>query len=306
MRKNIVDTALEAFARGVYKKNIHYVFEKGANPREFAHVKALADSPGMSAWLIQQCQYKAGTQMHVSKQVSDDLMASDFSETSRFEDVPWVSPVVELYFEDPLLPTILLMKSTPEQLQKWFPQIAVDLQAPEYITALMQEGSDMLTGKFLSLQLKPDMYESFLDKGETENMRMGLLSSSLSEQDNFAMAFMLNLAAKVFAFASIPNFKPAAITRKQMKYGGKPDVKGRPQRPAFRVDYLPKVVYAPAHATTEPHQRTFLGRRGFIRWYSAERFVNLKGTWTFIQPVKNPLTGKYPERNLIKVRKPPQ
>jgi hypothetical protein len=89
-----------------------------------------------------------------------------------------------------------------------------------------------------------------------------------------------------------------------MHYGGKPDVKGRPNRPSFRVVYLPSIVRPKAPVQTNGEGKDFRGRRGHIRWYHDERYVNRKGTWDFIQPIKDPKTGKYPEHMVYKVRKP--
>lgn len=305
MNNTVKEIAEKAFAEGIYKKNIHYIYRPGANPDEFQMVKAMAGSPGMSSWIIQQAYRIVGSQMHVSKEVSDDLQATDFSEASKIENVPWIAPVVEVYFEDPSLPTILVMKTHPALLQEWFPQLDVDLESTEYITALMQEGSDELTSKMLSIQLKPSMYDAFLNNAEVPDMQHGYFSSALSEVDNNVMCYMIQLVLKVFAFSSIPAYKPVSITRKQMTKGGKPDVKGRPVRPAFRTSYLPKVISQPVHTDTGTGtEREFHGRRGHIRWYSNERFVNKKDTWDFIKPVADPTTGKYPTRTVFKVRKP--
>lgn len=303
MNSLVREVAEKAFIAGTYKKNIHYTFRKDADPREFAMVKSLAGSPGMCAWMIQQCHHRAGVQMHVSKEVSDDLQATDFSDAAKIENVPWISPVVELYFEDPILPTLLVMKTHPDQIQSWLPQIEVGLEGCEFITGLMQEGSNEMESKFLSVQLKPSMYEDFLQDAVVPDMGSGLLSTGLSEQDNSAMCYMIHLALKVFAFASIPIYKPVPIGRKQMTHGGKPDVKGRPVRPAFRASYLPTVIHKSINVDNSGEFREFRGRRGHIRWYHDERYVYRKDTWDFMQPVRDPHTGKYPPAKTFKVRK---
>jgi len=305
MNPQIHSLAIDALCKGIYKKNIHYMYKQGADPEEFSFVRALGASPGMSSWIIQQAHYKLGVQMQVSKSVTSDLMSSDFSEAAKVENVPWPAPVVELYFQDPMLPSILVMKTTPQQLQEWFPKLEIGLIAEEYITACMQEGSELETAMQLSLQLKPDMYSAFLASGETPSMKTGPLSIELSLQDNAVMAFMLHLSLKVFAFASIPAYKPVPMTRKQMVFGGKPEVKGRPTVPSFHVTYMPKVVYTkPSEPATNGTGHQFRGKRGHIHFYYHERFTNRQGTWDFYPPSINPLTGKFPEHSIIKVRKP--
>lgn len=304
MNPEIQNIAFDAFRRGVYKKNIYYIFDTSARTDEFAYAKAMGGSPAMSAWMIQQTHHRVGVQMQVNKNVSDDLIASDFSDAASVENIPWPAPVVEVYFEDPLLPTILVMKATPQQIAKWVPNVEVNLKREEYITALMQEGNEETGGMLLSLQLAPDMYHTFLTTGQTPSMDTGLMSHPLSDSDNMSMAYMLHLVLKVFAFASIPKYKPQPISRKDMHYGGKPNVKGRPHRPACRVSYMPKVIYTPVAKPATEADREFRGRRGHIHWYRHDRFVNRQGTWDFIAPVVDPHTGKYPARNIIKVRKP--
>jgi len=304
MNPKLHNVALEALSKGIYKKNIQYIFQPNASLEEYELVRRLGAAPAASSWVIQQAYRKIGVQMQVSKNVTDDLLASDFSEVASLDNVPWPSPVVEMYFEDPFLPTILTMKATPDQVTALFPDLGLEFLAPEYVTALMQEGSDIETGKLLSLQLRPEMYDSFLASGEVQSMEMGLLSSALSEEDNCTMSFMLHLSLKVMAFASIPIYKPRPLSRKQMHFGGKPHVKGRPQRPSFHVAYMPKVIYPQRpHEHIERH-RAFKGKRGHLHWYHSEKFINRQGSWDFYAPVADPITGKFPERNLIKVRKP--
>jgi hypothetical protein len=265
----------------------------------------MGGSPAISAWIIQRVYSKFGVQMQVSKEVSNDLLATDFDITSKIEDIPFAAPAVEVYFEDPLLPTILVMKCRPENLIKWFPQITIQLENVEYITALIQEGSDIMSGQWLSLQIKPSMYSEFLNEGKADPMKCGLFSYPLSQTDNNVMCYMLHLALKVFVFSSIPQFKPINLSRKQMHFGGKPGVKGRPERQSLGVsyDYLPKVIYSKISQPTGI-SKDFKGRRGHIRCLSHERFTKLKGSWIYIKPVRNPHDGKFSEANPIRVRKP--
>ena len=303
MNPEVERLAFEAMKSGIYKKNIHYMFGKRDPVEELAEVKALAASPGMSAWAIQSAYRQRGTQVHVARNVSSDLIATDFSGTASVEDVPWLDKVVEVYFEDPKLPTILCMKTTPEELHEWFPEITFSLKNEEYITCLMQEGGKLEDAKLLSLQLKGDMYDSFLSTGTTEKMETGLLSSELNIHDNAILCYMLHLVLKVFTFASIPIYKPTPLSRKQMHYGGKPGVHDRPERPAVHITYVPKVLHKLPENNPTGEEHDFKGRRGHIRWFIHERFVHKKGTWIYVPPVVNPYTGKYPV-GIIKVRKP--
>lgn len=304
MNPQIQENALKTIRSGVYQKNIHYFFGPQLDPEQYKVVNLLAGSSGASSWIIQKSYHHLGVQMQVSKQVSDDLIATDFGPASRVENVPWIAPVVEVYFEDPILPTILVMKTTPKKLQEWFPMLEVELFRDEYINALMQESGEKIEAKQLSLQLAPEMYDEFLLTAQTPPMKSGIFSVPLSESDNEVICFMLHLVLKTFAFASIPHFKPIPLTRKQMTMGGKAGVKERPNRPSLRITYLPKIITPFVTKDIIPSGgKEFRGRRGHIRWYNSERFTHRKGTWDMISPVKDPHTGEYPKRMILKVRK---
>jgi len=108
---------------------------------------------------------------------------------------------------------------------------------------------------------------------------------------------------KVLAYSSIPQFKPAPVTRHQLHYGeGKPGVRGRPNRPTFRVIYLPHVIHVGERKPSEPTgiHREFKGRRGHLRYFHSDYFVNVKGQWKYIAPVE--VEGV--ERTIAIVREP--
>ncbi len=81
--------AFDAFKKGIYAKNIEYGYSRNADVRELEMMKRIAGSPGQSSWLIQQAHNKLGVQMQVAKEVSDDLLASDFAPASKLDDIPW-------------------------------------------------------------------------------------------------------------------------------------------------------------------------------------------------------------------------
>lgn len=295
----------EALKKGIYKKNIYYTYEPGANANEYEFSRAVGGTPGAVFWQIVQTYYKAGIQMQVSKTVSDDLLDCDFKD-AHIENIPWMAPAIELYFEDPYLPTILVGKITPTELAKLFPHIDITLKAPEYISAAMQSGQG-IESSVQTLQLRPEMYKDFLEEGKVAPMvDTGIFSLAATSLDNRMMSYMLHLALKVFAFASIERYKPTLLTRKQMIFGGKPGVHNRPEKKSVRVHYLPKIVYQ-RNKNAEPsgETREFHGRRRHIRWYHSDRYVNKKGHWDLIEPIADPKTGKFPEpKQKFVVRKP--
>ncbi len=198
------------------------------------------------------------------------------------------------------------MKATPNDIEKWFPDLTVGIKEKEYITGLLQEGTG-IHAKLLSLQLKPSMYDQFINESETEAMTdLSYLNKSLNEQDNATFAVLTRLAMKVFAFSSIPNLRPQTLSRKDMNWGGKAEVKGRPNRPSFRCVYLPNVrtLEHKSQSTTESeHKHEFRGRRGHFRYFYNERFTHMRNRWTYIRPVPGP-DGTIPRIDVMKVRKP--
>lgn len=299
--------AFDAFQKGIYAKNIEFGYSKDADPQEFQMIKMMAGSPGQSSWIIQQAHAKLGVQIQVQKEVSDDLLVTDFAPASRLDDVPWPAQVAEIYFEDPKLPSLLVMKATPRDIERWFPGLTVGFREKEYVTALMQEGTGV-DAKVLSLQLKPDMYDQFMNESETEAMSdLSYFNKALTAQDNATFAVLMRLVMKVFAFCSISHCRPQPLYRKQMTFGGKANVKGRPDRPSFRCLYLPNVKYThdetPEERNGTDGKREFTGRRGHFRYFRSERFTNMRNRWTFIKPVAD-ANGNFPKVNVMKVRKP--
>jgi hypothetical protein len=287
-----------------FRKNITF-FKADPAPEGYMMAREIAGTPGATAWTMMQMHHKEGVQMQVSKEVSDDLLESDFSAAAKVENVPFPAPSVEFYFEDPKLPTIIAARYSPEFARKTLPGCPFEMTAPEYMGGMIQEGGEM--GSYMTVMLRPEMYDDFLKFGVVEQMaEKGPLSTDLSRGDNAVISVMLQLALKVMAFASVPAFRPLPIGRKGMHHGGKSGVKGRPERPAVRVWYAPKVRSEHASGGRgKPKAASFHGRRGHIRWFSSEVFRLKRGTWTFIAPVPDPETGKIPKRGvIIKVRKP--
>jgi len=253
-------------------------------------------------FLAHRLQRRAGLQFQVTKQVSDDLEASDFGAGSRFQDLPFPAPSIEFYFEDPDLPTIIMAQFHQPILERHFPWLEFPATYKPVLCIAMQdrEGCDFAVKFAYEVEL-----EGFLSCGlEQWDDTSEMLLTALSRREKDAFMHMARLAFKVLAFASIPRYKPQPLQRSQMRFGGKPGVCGRPKRPALHVIYLPKIVPVkpPSQATAAKH--TFKGRRGHIHWYNADCFVHRRGTWDWLQPVADPATGKYPQRPKVKVRMP--
>jgi hypothetical protein len=282
-----------------YAKNISYSFN--GDPREYEIAKRLAGGPGQVVWLMHSVHQKHGMQMQVSKQVSDDLAVTDFHAGTLIENIPMPAKCVEIFFDDPQIPTILMLRCTKDDISVWFPWMEAAWSDGEHLFAIIQEGTPP-NGKHHTVHLVGGQLQRFIDGEFNDAMNTGILSAYLSKGDDEEMGKMIKLALKVFIFSSIPQFKPSPITRKMMK-AGKPGVCNRPNRPSVRVQYLPHVYYD-GESKAGSGSKAFHGRRGHVRWFSSEYFVNKKGSWSYVRPVADPATGRFPERSIARVRKP--
>jgi len=120
----------------------------------------------------------------------------------------------------------------------------------------------------------------------------------LSEVEQTAMSRMALMAFKVLTFASIARFKPqVTLDPPTKRQGGKPGFMNRPKTKRVIVQYLPRHLDERRQARTEAGggKHTFRGRRGHLRRYRSERYVNKKGCDEWIYPVPAP-DGSVPKR----------
>lgn len=285
---------------GGYRKNINFIrMNDVINP-------LYMDSLSVNAWLLHRVYHKAGIQLQVEKVVSDELIATDFKGTCSVSDIPWLAPAIEVYFEDPLLPSILLGRFTVQQVRDLSGFSATFRNSPkdeELMTFLLECDSEPKQTFVHALETVPNC-EHFLRSGElpVPNL-LGPKSTELTQDENNDLRAMVNLALKVLVFASTPVHLKTPLTRKTMRHGGKPGVHDRPPRPAFRITYLPHVIREKHPAEANGVGRDFHGHIGYIRWYRHERFVHRRGTWDYVRPAVDPATGEFPKRQ-FKVIKP--
>lgn len=246
-----------------------------------------------------------GAQVWVSKEVSDDLSASDISDPD-FASIPLLAPSMEFVFEDPKLPSFLLFENALDRLGQLMPVNIVNRRPDGQramlnlyaSTAQVKEG-----GAMINLPV-----ESFNDFARGENVHfpthVGFLD--LTDEDLRQLSAMALLAFKVLFFASIDQFKPES-TRKQptRSQGGKAGFRNRPTTVRKVVQYLPRQRQEArsGHAEESGSTRSFLGRRGHLRTFRSERFKNVRGTRIFIAPVPG-RDGTVPSRKQFKVRRP--
>lgn len=257
---------------------------------------------------------KAGQQMWISKEVSDDLICSHIDDQA-FEEVPWPHDKLEMYFEDPLLPTFLLQKSSRKQqlaeFQKWARSTA-DIRigggysedgSTPLVSIIAVTSNDDIASSCLSFE---DMDAFAAGKEVDEFDRADKRDNEdLTKQEEDAMRQMGLLAYKVLLFASSDGFAPRVTTEvPTKKQGGKPGFKGRPKTKRFIVEYLPRQQAAKKreNAREAALAHNFRGRHGHWRVYRSDRYVNFRGRREYMHPIPGP-DGKIPPRK-FRVIKP--
>jgi hypothetical protein len=226
---------------------------------------------------------KHGAQMRVQKEVTDDLLLTDLGKV-EFDEIPWPYNSIELWFEDPTLPTVLVSRAATEVLNKMVEGVRFsDVPGGVRVVVRMQSKE----GLVLVHNVHVGMWEDLMKHG-TLPLVPGP-TSRLDPLEDAAMRYMLILALKVFAYASLPKYKPEKVGEVTRKMGGKPGLYNRPKRPAVRIVYLPEVHSARAPAEQErlaAGKRIMRERRGHFRHFRSDYFIHKKGTRTFIPPFR--------------------
>ena len=248
-----------------------------------------------------------GAQLWVSRQVSDDLLASH-ADPPDFADIVWPSDSLEVYFEDEDLCTILLTDETNNQLFKWCCEVGqtqfVTLNEFTPLVHVLTEDIPKTGSAFSFAAFKTEDVKRFC-AGDLK-----LPGEGLAEEEDAALRFMVGLSLKVLLLAGVEGFRPErTLEQPSKREGGKAGFKGRPKRPRFVVKYLPRHLEerrrqaAEAQRDAAKRGKVFRGRNGHLRTYRADRYVHMKGKSQFIFPVPGP-DGRLPKRQFRVVRKP--
>ena len=253
-------------------------------------------------------QAAEGAQMWVSKDVSDDLQAADLDpEEIRFEEVEWPSNRMEVYFEDPQVPTFLAVNTCDKEhyaaltrLTKLKPEQDV-VSEERYISVIAADTEDSV----LSFTYETEEVDRFAT-GSTPDVAPGhsLVSARLEEDEVERFRQLTVLLFKVLLLASSEGHEIRRTREKPTKkQGGKPGFKNRPTTDRLIVEYLPRHhAERRKAAAKEAGKHKFNGRRGHWRRFNSPFFVNKKGTKRFIFPIPGP-DGTVPRRKFV-VRKP--
>lgn len=245
-----------------------------------------------------------GIQMSVSKAVSDDLQASDLQNV-RFEDVAWPAHSIEFFFDDPDLPTLLMLYATPAALarMKLAPPEDRDNTKP-FIRVLVQERHERGSSAYtLQANYQPAHMDRFVQDSNECRPFCDPNADALEPEEAEKLAGLVLLCYKVLVFSQVPRLKPAIWQPYQLpRDGGRPGVGRRPRRPIHRVIYLPAARKTDEGTTREKGPHTFRGRRGHFHHYRDDCFVNKKGTVDYWAPIPGP-DGSFP-KTVYRVVKP--
>ena len=245
-----------------------------------------------------------GSQMVVEENVTRDLALTDLSNVG-IEDIPFPCDSLEFYFEDPKLPTVLVYRGTLSRqasrlhlpLREW-----AQNSANEYDEDSINFWIEGNSGAGMAFRASSKNWNQMLS---ASNEEIGALQGSVAFEDDEwdQIKPIFKLCLNVLAYASIPRLAPKLVSKSQLKHGGKPKVRNRPQLPILKVIYLPEIKKERSKES-EPSGRThnFYGRRGVLRYYKDDRYVNMKGKYQYIPPILGP-NGEIPKA-LFKVRKP--
>lgn len=258
---------------------------------------------------------KRGAQIWISREVSDDLLASDIDEPD-FASLEWPHDTLEFYFEDQDIPTFLLQKGGREQLRddicrylEWDKsrfQIAHGTQgygSGTRLIDLLVETKDHAVASVTYSDEHMNHFASGDDVPDIPKLGVDHHEKELDPEEKDELSRLALLAFKVLLFCNSEGLKPRetmeAPTKKQ---GGKPGFRARPRTKRMIVEYLPRQrSERKQEAQKLGGTHAFLGRRGHWRTYRHDRYVNKQGTRWFILPVPGP-DGTVPRRRFKVVK----
>lgn len=252
-----------------------------------------------------------GSQIWISKEVSDDLQASDIDDPD-FASLEWPHDILEVYFEDRAFPTFLLHKSPRNGLAKFYGNLTglpfeVSPGVYENDTVLYDIYTDTPSGATASVSLSADDMNQFavgVEVDVEDQKQRSVMDTDLDPQERDEMVRLAMIAFKVLLFASSEGCAPRKTTEQPTKkQGGKAGFKNRPKRPRVIIEYLPRHRKERKDQASEITGKTheFNGRRGHWRVYKSERYVQMKGKRQFIYPVPDK-NGNYPKRKFRVVK----
>ncbi len=288
-------------------KNLAYL-PRPATIQDIEYANEMTGSSGFLDVALKEMQSRKGVQVIVSKEVSDQMENTDLSADLDLREVPWLGECSEVYFEDPMIPTLLVSYQSISDFEGlWDGLDIVDYnnvgKDTKCLRCLMEQphtnrGRSKHVREANTLYLPQNMMNSYFK--DKEDCHSGSSPFLMTEEEHDVMRRLVLMAIKVMYFASHSHYTEP--TRKQLRKGGKDGVKNRPKRPSKRVEYLPRFrAQAQDDAQAEEGKKRFLGRRGVFRVLRSPKFTRKRGQTIYVPPIPNPETGEYPKK-VFKVR----
>lgn len=267
----------EMFARHIAWNDGGLIDWRNASREHLLEGLKLKDKTGGGATALAiyaKCkQVLEGVVVSVDLRVSQELEVSSVTGSIKHLSLP--AEMMEMRFQDPDLPAMLVGTVTDHIGDTGLVFIAQGVDGATHTLAITDEmWTAYCRNEYDCTMAQKISYDMPIEPCDVENMR-----------------YMAMLCVKVLAYGSCPRHAPALLScRSEIKDAGIHPKHVSPGQKCYAVRYLPRVNRL--HAEVETHEsgatHRFLGRAGHIRYYAAERYVNVKGTWQWLPPIPPP------------------
>ena len=305
----------------MFVKDITYPPAADVDPvRRAQWMRAVKAEPGMYyAPHSVLLQIRSGAQMWVSKEVSDDLQAADIdTDEIKFEETEWPHDRMEVYFQDPTIPTLLVSNVTNSELKaevlSMLPRDTRGNEIRELMAThkvlnsdrvmqarMLQVLAENRKGELCAFTYMPSDMDRFAAGADlTSEDFPKCAATQMASDEQAEMRRLTVLFYKVLLLAGSEGHSVRRTHEKPTRAeGGKPGFKNRPSHERLIVEYLPRHrVERRKDAEAQGKKHQFLGRRGHWRKFRSDYFKNVQGMRKFIYPIAGP-DGKPPKRKFI-------
>lgn len=276
-----------------FAREIHYFPNMSRESADLTFDAAKAQgTAGIMEWMLKAGQSLEGSQVRVDKNLCREFAIVDNPQNLEIGDIPALSRFMEFFFEDESLPTLLVGWLVPGK----------DISKESMAGLDLERAGIRLDRPILGLGIEynqpphsfcavvaDDAVWQTLVRGETPHSLDGSLSLEPDEANT--IFHCAQIALKALMYASLPHGKPKEVTRKQMRTGGKPGVRNRPNRKSLRVVSLPAPAKESGFRKGYPHPKNEGNhkiaahyRRGHFRFFRDARYKKMRGKFAYVAP----------------------
>lgn len=266
-----------------------------------------------------------GAQLWVTKEVSDDLLLTSVDDPTDFPMLEWPHHRLELFFEDPDIPSMLvedifghqyavelsrLMGKNPEELPRntFYPikrLVSFHVMRKDGHNSCITFPPDEFACKIKEVEEMDEEGIRLAEKEAASNPYLGDLARVASLKEYKALSRLQLLFYKILLYCNSEGTYVRKTNQQPTKsQGGKAGFKNRPTVPRLIVEYLPRQRQEREKQAREyiaDKKREFRGRRGHWRTYRHERYKAAAGKRQFIYPIPGP-DGEVPRRKFVVVK----